>query len=55
MSEYDDAVVRSAEANKRLNYARAAKEDAATVKRLQDAADVLAKEVEKQAAKNHKS
>jgi hypothetical protein len=55
VSEYDDAVVRSAEVNKKLNNARAAKEDAATVKGLQDAADVLAKEVEKQAAKNHKS
>ncbi len=55
MSEYDDAVVRSAEANKKLNNARAAKEDPATVKRLQDAADALAKEVVEQAAKNHKS
>jgi len=55
MSQYDDAVVRSAEANKKLNNARAAKEDAATVKKLQDAADALAKVVEERAARNHKS
>jgi hypothetical protein len=55
MSEYDDAVIRSAEANKKLNNARAAKEDSATVRRLQDVADALAKEVEERAAKSHKS
>lgn len=55
MSEYDEAVIRSAEANKKLNNARAAKEDSATVQRLQDAADALAKDVEEWAAKYHKS